>query len=181
MSSSLLQQLGKFSGMDAKELPIMEWAPSVVGDMDILIDSTGQWYHEGTAFTRDDLMRLFSRILRIDNGDYYLVTPAEKMRIKVEDAPFIVPLMEIEGEGVDQIIRLITNVGDDVIVGADHPLRFVVSVEGDVRPYVMVRNGLEAMIGRNVFYSMVDLLCEKNIDGIATQGLWSSGIFFKVM
>jgi hypothetical protein len=181
MSSRLLQQLGKFSGMDAKELPIMEWAPSVVGDMDILIDRAGQWHHEGTAFTRDDLMRLFSRILRIDDGDYYLVTPAEKMRIKVEDAPFIVPLMEVEGEGEDQVIRLITNVGDDVVVSAEHPLRFVVSAEGDVRPYVMVRNGLEAMIGRNVFYSMVDLLREKDIEGVTAQGLWSSGAFFKVM
>ena len=86
MKLDLVQQLGKFDGMDGKPLPVREWSPSVTGEIDIKIDSTGRWFHEGDAFTRDDLMKLFSRILRLDDdGKYYLVTPAEKMKIVVED------------------------------------------------------------------------------------------------
>lgn len=182
MKLDLVQQLGKFDGMEGQPLPVHDWNPSVAGEIDIKIDATGRWFHEGDAFTRDDLMKLFSRILRLDeDGEYYLVTPAEKMKITVEDAPFVALLMEVEGTGEDQVLSFITNAAETVKAGKGFPLRFSVAEDGDVRPYVMIRDGLEALISRNVFYQLMDLLAEEEIEGKKVLGIWSSGVFYQVM
>src|SRR5215831_8942630 len=97
--------------------PVERWHPSHCGDIDIRIARDGTWFHMGTPIGRKELVRLFSTILRKDGEDYVLVTPAEKMRITVEDAPFQAVLMEVEGSGRDQVLTFTTNVGDETVAG----------------------------------------------------------------
>src|ERR1700761_9279071 len=95
--------------------PVEKWHPAHCGDIDIRIARDGTWFHEGTPVGRRELVRLFSTILRKDGDDYVLVTPGEKMRIVVEDAPFIAVLLEAEGIGKDQRLTFTTNVGDEAV------------------------------------------------------------------
>ncbi len=155
--------------------PVERWNPAHCGDIDIRIARDGTWFHQGSPIGRKELVRLFSTILRKDGADYVLVTPAEKMRIAVEDAPFLAVLLDVAGEGADRRLTFITNVGDETVAGAANPIR----VETDPAtlepaPYVHVRRGLEAKIARPVFYQLVDLAEER--DG--RLGVWSGGVFF---
>jgi hypothetical protein len=157
--------------------PVEKWNPAHCGDIDIRIARDGTWFHQGTPIGRKELVRLFSTILRKDGADYVLVTPAEKMRITVEDAPFLAVLMAVEGSGADQALRFTTNVGDETIAGAENPIR--VETDPDTEepaPYVHVRRGLEAKIARAVFYQLADLAVPK--DGFL--GVWSGGVFFPI-
>jgi hypothetical protein len=133
----------------------------------------------GTPIGRKELVRLFSTILRKDPDGYHLVTPAEKMRIRVEDAPFLAVLMDVEGKGRDQTLRFLTNVGDETIAGPGNPIR----VETDPAteqpaPYVHVRKGLEARIARSVFYQLADLAVPGEGAHAGKLGVWSEGVFF---
>src|ERR1700761_9769563 len=103
--------------------PVEKWNPAHCGDIDIRIARDGTWFHEGTPVGRRELVRLFSTILRKDGDDYVLVTPAEKMRIVVEDAPFLAVLLKVEGEGRDKRLIFTTNVGDETGAGPDNPTR----------------------------------------------------------
>jgi uncharacterized protein len=157
--------------------PVEKWNPAHCGDSAMRIARDGTWFHQGTPIGRKELVRLFSTILRKDGADYVLVTPAEKMRIAVEDAPFLAVLMDVEGEGRKQILSFTTNVGDETVAGPDNPIR----VETDPAteqpaPYVHVRRGLEAKIARSVFYRLVDLAV---VDG-DRLGVWSGGVFFPI-
>jgi len=157
--------------------PVEKWNPSHCGDIDIRIARDGTWFHQGTPIGRKELVRLFSTILRKDADDYVLVTPAEKMRIQVEDAPFLAVLMEVSGKGREQSLSFTTNVGDVTVAGPDNPIR----VETDPTtyepaPYVHVRAGLEAKIARAVFYQLADLAVR---DG-DVLGVWSGGLFFAI-
>jgi len=124
------------------------------------------------------LVRLFSTILRHDeDGEHYLVTPVEKIRIEVEDAPFIATLMTVTGEGRAQILRFETNVGDFTEAGPDHPMRFEINAEtGEPSPYVHVRARLEGLIARPVFYDLVELAEVHE----GQFGVWSHGVFFAI-
>src|ERR1700677_1717044 len=138
--------------------PVERWNPSHCGDIDIRIARDGTWYHQGTPFARRELVRLFSTILRKDPDGFHLVTPGEKMRIRVEDAPFLAVLLRAEGEGETQRLIFTTNVGDETIAGPDNPIRVETNPEtGEPAPYVHVRRGLEARISRNVFYQLADI------------------------
>ena len=142
------------------------------------IDRNGTWYYRGSPIGRMALVRLFSTVLRRDtDGVFWLTTPVENGRIEVEDAPFIGVELMAEGSGRDQILRFRTNVDDVVTLDAAHALRVVHDgVSGEPRPYIHVREGLEARIVRAVFYHLVDLgACDG--DG-GTFGVWSSGMFF---
>ena len=149
---------------------------TVCGEIDIRIDGTGQWHHEGSPIGRIELVRLFATILKKDaDGDYWLETPVEKMRIQVEDVPFIAVAMNIEGKGKEQSLSFEPNVGDSFKAGADKPIRVETNAETrEPSPYVTVRDNLEAKITRSVFYDMVDLGIKH--DGIF--GVWSDGVFF---
>ena len=70
---------------------------------------------------RESVVRLFATILRLDDDGYCLVTPAEKMKIRVEDVPFIIRLMDVEGEGERRRIHFSSNVGDHFTMGEEHP------------------------------------------------------------
>jgi hypothetical protein len=151
-----LASLQRESAAGRKLPPVEKWNPAHCGDIDIRIARDGTWFHEGTPVGRRELVRLFSTILRRDGDDYVLVTPAEKMRIVVEDAPFLAVLLRVEGEGRDQRLIFTTNVGDETVASADNPIR--VEIDAATRepsPYVHVRRGLEAKISRPVFYQMV--------------------------
>ena len=150
------------------------------GDFGIRIARDGTWFYHGSPIGRKSLVRLFSTVLHRDsNGEYWLVTPAERGRIEVEDVPFIATALTATGRGRDQIITLETNVGDRVTVDADHPLRMGPDpAVGAPAPYVLVRDGLEARLGRAVYYDLVDLGMEHRVGKDHLFGVWSSGTFF---
>ena len=159
--------------------PVERWNPTHCGDIDIRIARDGSWFHQGSPIGRKELVRLFSTILRKDSDGYHLVTPVEKMRIVVEDAPFVAVLLDREGEGRDQKLVFTTNVGDVVTAGTENPIRVETAPTTDEpRPYVHVRRGLEARIARNVFYQLADLAVRGEGAESALLGVWSAGRFF---
>jgi uncharacterized protein len=157
--------------------PVERWNPSHCGDIDIRIARDGSWFHLGRPIGRKELVRLFSTILRKDSDGYHLVTPAEKMRITVEDAPFLAVLLNVEGSGQRQRLTFITNVGDESVAGPHNAIR-VETYDGQPAPYVHVRAGLEARISRTVFYQLADLAVPGNGRHADVVGVWSEGVFF---
>jgi len=138
--------------------PVERWNPEFCGDLDMEIRRDGTWFYLGTPIGRMPLVRLFSTVLRKDaDGKTYLVTPVEKVGIRVVDAPFVAVEMNAGGAAADQVITFRTNVGDVVEAGPDHPLRFVDEDEtGGLKPYVLVRGRLEALVARPVMYELVE-------------------------
>src|SRR5258708_1345221 len=129
--------------------PVEKWHPAHCGEIDIRIARDGTWFHQGSPIGRKELVRLFSTILRKDPDGFVLVTPGEKMRIVVEDAPFVAVLLDVEGEGREQRLTFTTNVGDQTVAGAANPIRVETDAgSGEPAPYVHVRRGLEARIAR---------------------------------
>lgn len=161
--------------------PVHLWNPPFCGDLDMEIRRDGTWFHEGTPIGRKPLVRLFSTILKREGDRYFLVTPVEKVGIRVEDAPFVAVDFDVEGTGEGQVIRFRTNVGDDVEAGPDHAIRVVRDRGGEPSPYVHVRAGLDALIDRKSFYRLVDLGEAGKVDGKDWFGVWSSGAFFPII
>jgi len=163
--------------------PVERWNPEFCGDLDMEIKADGTWFYMGTPIGRKQLVRLFSTVLRKDeDGKTFLVTPVEKVGIRVEDAHFIAVEMDVSGEGETQALTFRTNVGDVVTADAEHPLRFVVEREsGGLKPYVLVRGRLEALIARSVMYDLVALGEEIEIDGVPTFAVRSGGVVFPIM
>ncbi|MFZ5668667.1 MAG: DUF1285 domain-containing protein [Pseudomonadota bacterium] len=154
--------------------PVHLWNPAHCGEIDIRIRKDGVWFHEGTPIGREALVRLFSTVLRLDPDGFHLVTPVEKMRIVVEDAPFVAVRVDRE----DGALRFLTNVGDSVEAGPDNAIRVETDPRtGEPRPYLHVRRGLEALIARPVFYELVELAEERETPrgpalGVASNGAW---------
>lgn len=162
--------------------PVERWNPAFCGDLDIRIARDGTWFYMGSPIGRKPLVKLFSSVLRKDvDGRTYLVTPVEKIGITVDDAPFLAVEMAVDGQGRDQIISFRTHVDDVVTVDADHPFRFVIDTEtGGLKPYVLVRGNLEALVTRAVFHDLVELgVDEEGAEG-RRFGVWSSGVFFEM-
>ncbi len=174
LNSLSLDEIAALAG-DAKLPPVDTWHPEREGSIDIRIARDGTWWHEGDRIEREALVRLFSTILRREeDGSYVLVTPAEKLAIEVEDAPFVAVELKSEGDGEDRILAFRLNTGDLIVANKDNPLILRDSKDGPL-PYLHVRGGLEALIGRSVYYELADLaLEEKN----TPLGLWSSGVWF---
>jgi hypothetical protein len=151
------------------------------GEFDIRIARDGTWFYHGSPIGRKPLVKLFATVLRRQpNGEFWLITPAEKGRIRVEDAPFVAVELTVSGSGHDQELSFRTNLDEIVIAGADHPIRVVTArASKEPRPYIEVRNGLEALINRSVFYQLVDLGVEDSVAGGPQDfGVWSRGRFF---
>ena len=149
--------------------PVHLWNPAHSGEIDIVIRRDGSWVHEGGVIQREALVRLFSTVLRKDPDGIYLVTPVEKLRITVEDAPFIATRVDREGAA----LAFQTNVGDAVEAGPDNAIRVEVGEDGEPRPYLHVRRGLEALISRPVFYELVEMAQERGGDlGVESNGAW---------
>lgn len=179
-----LLSVAESEGKKARGLPPVHlWNPDFCGDIDMRIARDGTWHYMGTPIGRERLVRLFSTILRHDeDGKYYLVTPVEKVGIKVEDAPFLAVAMSVEGVGRDQRLTFTTSVGDSAAAGPEHPIRFVIDEEtGEPAPYVHIRARLEALIARAVFYDLAELGTEEEHDGGRWFGVWSGGVFFPFM
>jgi uncharacterized protein len=139
----------------------------------------GTWYYRGSPINRQSLVKLFASVLRReDDGSYWLVTPAERGRVTVEDAPFIAVAVEAEGEGSDRRLIFRTNLDDIVTAGPEHPLRVETAEDGTPAPYVLVRPGLEALLARPVFYELADLGHDEAIGGKTRFGVWSDSVFF---
>lgn len=137
------------------------------GDIDMRIARDGTWYYQGSPIGRRAMVKLFATVLRRDaDGDFWLETPVEKCRIQVEDAPFIAVEMTVTGTGGEQRLEFRTNVDEIVIAGPEHPIRVDTdSATGEPSPYIMIRDGLEALIARAVFYDLVELAEERRVDG----------------
>ena len=154
--------------------------PILCGDLDMRIDREGVWHYQGSPIGRKPLVRLFSTVLRREaDGSFWLVTPAERGRIAVDDAPFIAVAVDAEGAARSQRLRFRTNVDDEIVADKAHPIRVVHDpVTEEPRPYVLVRDGLEARIARSVYYELVALGGCECVGGQSHFGIWSAGMFF---
>ncbi|WP_439624453.1 DUF1285 domain-containing protein [Shinella sp.] len=163
--------------------PVERWNPPFCVDIDMEIRADGTWFYMGTPIGRAPLVRLFSTVLRKDeDGKTYLVTPVERVGIRVVDAPFLAVEMNAAGEGEAQTLTFRTNVGDVVEAGAEHALRFVIAGENnELKPYLLIRGRLEALVSRAVMYELVDLGETIEIDGVEMFALRSGGVVFPVM
>ena len=179
----LMRYAAALEGKAGKSLPPVHlWNPDYCGELDLVIKRDGTWVYEGGPIGRAPLVRLFSTVLKREDGRYFLVTPVEKLGLQVEDVPFIAVLMRVEGDENDPRVRRLvftTNVGDEVAAGREHALVFRRDDEtGESAPYIHVRAGLEARVARAVYYDLVALGETHHIDGEEFFGVWSDGAFF---
>lgn len=154
--------------------------PRLCGDLDMRIGRDGTWFYHGSPIGRNRLVKLFARVLRRDSeGVYWLETPAEKGRIEVDDAPFVAVELTVSGVGEGQGLRFRTNLDDVLTADADHPIHVTFDQEtGEPSPYIHVRDGLDALIARPVYYELVALGEEETVAGERLYGVWSQGHFF---
>jgi hypothetical protein len=166
----------RFSG----PLPVLSWNPPFRGDIDMKIARDGAWFYQGSLIERPALVRFFSRLLRKDGERYVLVTPVECAGIQVEDVPFIASGLEvIEGASV-QTLKFHTNVGDEVILDAAHPLRFETGAADGITPYLLVRDGLWARLTRALTLELIGCGSTQERDGQSMFGIASAGAFFAI-
>lgn len=159
--------------------PVSEWNPKLSGDIDINIDKFGVWSHEGVNFTRKEIPHLFSRILCREGDEYFLKTPVEKWRIRVEEVPFTLVHLQINAESTEQQLCFFTEAGDGVVLDQQHPLRVEVDrATQEPSPYLSVRGGMEGKLTRSVFYQLVEMA---EIDEITqTLYVYSAGCRFDI-
>lgn len=165
---------------ERRPAPVESWNPPYCGDIGLKILRDGTWLYQDSPIGRPALVKLFAGVLRKDgDGKTYLVTPAEKVDVEVEDAPFLAVEMEVQGGGSEQRLIFRTNVDDVVACGAEHPLRFVEQQPGGgLKPYVHVRGRLEALLTRALLHDLVALAVEEVREGKRAVGIWSGGVFF---
>lgn len=178
-AADLLAQIPKAEGKGLP--PVHLWHPAFCGDIDMRIARDGTWYYMGTPIGRKPMVKLFSSIIRRDGDKYVLVTPVEMVGIQVDDAPFVAVSLQLEGQGEQQLLRFTSNVEEEIVAGAEHPIRVAIDPHSaEPAPYVHVRSNLEALIHRNVFYQLVELAVTREIDGQNWLGVWSGGVFFPI-
>jgi hypothetical protein len=158
--------------------PVHLWNPPFCGDLDMRIATDGTWFYQGTPIGRPALVRLFSTILKREDGKHFLVTPVEKVGIRVDDAPFLAVEMQKQDDEGGRLLRFRTNVDDWVDCDAAHGLRFEAAADGGLTPYLHVRADLWAKVTRALYYDLVDMGEERVVDGRAMFGVASAGEFF---
>ncbi|QTL03380.1 DUF1285 domain-containing protein [Aquabacter sp. L1I39] len=162
--------------------PVEKWDPPDCGDMDMRIAADGTWFYAGTPIGRPALVRLFASVLTREGARFVLKTPAEKIGLAVEDAPFLAVDVAREEMEEGPVLVFRTNLDDIVRCGPGHDLRFAVgAAAGDVRPYVHVRRGLEARLTRSVFIELADMGEVREVEGVAMFGVASGGRFYPMM
>ncbi|CDZ25290.1 DUF1285 domain-containing protein [Neorhizobium galegae] len=182
--AALISRASEQTGDGKRGLPpVDKWNPPFCGDIDMEIRADGTWFYMGTPIGRAPLVRLFSTVLRRDeDGRTYLVTPVEKVGIRVVDAPFLAVEMQVTQREGRQVLTFRTNVGDVVEAGAEHPLRFEIAGENrELKPYLTVRGRLEALVSRAVMYDLVELGEAIVIDGVPMFSVCSGTEVFPVM
>jgi uncharacterized protein len=166
------------TGRLRRQGPAPSWNPPDCGDIDIRIAADGTWFYCGSPIGRAPLVQLFASIMRKEGDRYVLVTPVEKVGVRVEDAPFLAVEMQTMHETCQTRLTFRTNVEDVVTVGAEHPLRFERGASDGLKPYVKVRGDLWALVKRALFYDLVELGETEKVESEDWFGVRSSGLFF---
>lgn len=175
MDISALQQQLSESGGEASLPPVEKWNPPFCGDMNLVIKRNGQWWHEGTPFTRAPLIKLFASVIKKEEDSYFLVTPVEKIGIQVEDVPFVA----IDEQFEQGVLYLTTNCGDKIAVGESHPIELRM-FQGSPVPYCLVRRNLWARVHQNVLYRWADNAQNVEENGKQTLYLQSGDYRFSI-
>lgn len=179
--SELTQILHDIEQAEFSNLERKDWQPRHNGEIDIRIASDGAWYHEGRAFQRASLTKLFASVLRKEGDQYFLLTPAEKLSIHVEDAPFVASMLEVFDENGQQALVFTTNLGDKIVADKQHPIRVDVDGRnGEPRPYIHFHDGLEALISRTAFFDLANLAVTIERDGRSYLTISSMGTEFEL-
>ncbi|BDX02436.1 hypothetical protein MACH16_11840 [Marinomonas pontica] len=160
--------------------PVHTWTPPFCGDMDLVIKANGEWIHEGGKIKRPAMVTMFSRILWFEKGEYFLVTPVEKVRIQVEDAPFLVVGWQWVDSELGKAIEFVTHTDDRLVLGVGCDL-WMAFFQNEERPYVSMRYGLKALVGRNVFYDLAEYLEPVKTSEGEGIGLISAGKSYLLM
>ena len=177
-----IETIYDFSKRKKKGIPPVEkWNPPFCGDIDMHILRNGKWTYMGSEIKRPAMIKLFSNIIRLDDdGHYYLVTPVEKVRIKVDDAPFVaVSMNKIKVEGVN-CLSFTTNVQDEVTLSKENPIEIVISDNDEPSPYITIRNNLKALISRSVYYDLINMAEEEIIEDKKFLVIKSNNTLFKL-
>jgi uncharacterized protein len=173
---------GALSGVAAKSKgppPVERWNPPFCGDIDMRIAGDGTWFYLKTPIGRQPLVKLFASVLKREAGKYFLVTPVEKVGIQVDDAPFMAVELNVEESAAGRVLSFRTNVDDWVQCGPEHALRFEPQTEtGGLKPYLHVRRDLWAKVTRALFFDLVELGEEREVEGRVMFGVTSRGVFF---
>ena len=177
-----IETIYDFSKRKKKGIPPVEkWNPPFCGDIDMHILRNGKWTYMGSEIKRPAMIKLFSNIIRLDDdGHYYLVTPVEKVRIKVDDVPFVaVSMNKIEDEGVSYL-SFTTNVQDEIILSKENPIEIVINDNEEPSPYITIRKNLKALISRSVYYDLINMAEEEIIDDKKFLVIKSNNTLFKL-
>jgi|TARA_B100000929_G_scaffold286555_1_gene271891 hypothetical protein len=161
-----IETIYDFSKRKKKGIPPVEkWNPPFCGDIDMHILRNGKWTYMGSEIKRPAMIKLFSNIIRLDeDGHYYLVTPVEKVRIKVDDVPFVaVSMNKTTEKGIDSL-SFVTNVQDEVVLSKENPIEIVINDNDEPSPYITIRRNLKALISRAVYYDLINMAEEEIID-----------------
>jgi len=155
--------------------PVHQWHPAETREIDMRIARNGDWFYNGSIIPRKRMVKLFSTVLRVDDdGHTYLVTPHERLRIQVDDAPFTAILLQKKGVGKKAGLVFTTNIGDEVLCGKSNPITVEYKKpNGEPSPYVHVRDNLRALLSRSVFIELAELA--ESLDGVL--GVYSDGHF----
>lgn len=156
-----------------------EWNPAYSGDSEMRIARDGRWFHQGRLIARPALVQLFSRLLRREGDQYFLVTPVEKLSIAVDDAPFLSINIEVQGEGKGQLVYVTTNLEDTVVIGPENPLEVITDPQTqEPSPYVSIAGNLAVLVQRSDFYQLVEYAEQAVVDEQPVMGIWSSNTFY---
>jgi uncharacterized protein len=181
VDSTLIQKVSSGNSLAGEPEIGVRRAPIDCGDLEMRVARDGTWFYRGSPIVRLPLVKLFASVLRREaDGHYWLVTPAERGKIEVEDVPFLAVALTAEGHGREQRLIFRTNLDDIVTAGADNPLRIETTAKGEPAPYILVRDDLEARIARPVFYELVELGGEERSGNTTQFGVWSKGMFFRL-
>ena len=178
--ASILQQITKFE--NEKLPPVHLWDPPLCENVEMKIDREGRWYFMNSPIGRERMVKLFSKVLRFDeDGEYYLVTPVEKIRIVVDERPFVIVDYHITKKNKKQVITFETNTGDMFLLDKKHPINVEVNKKtGEPKPYVLVRSNLEGLISRNIYYKLIEISEHKKTSEGEVFILKSSNQSFKI-
>ena len=162
---SILKQISKYK--DESLPPVHLWNPPLCENVEMRIDREGRWFFMNSPIGRERMVKLFSKVLRLDeDGEYYLVTPVEKIRVEVEERPFLIIDYQLIKKGKEQLISFETNTSDIFLLDKDHPITVSVNPKtGEPKPYVLVRSNLEGIISRNIYYKLIELAETKKVEG----------------
>jgi uncharacterized protein len=159
--------------------PVERWNPPFCGDIDMRIGTDGTWFYQKTPIGRPALVKLFASVLKREGDKYFLVTPVEKVGIVVDDVPFLAVEMNVSGGKTGRVLQFRTNVDDWISAGPGHALRFEPQPKtGGLKPYLHVRRDLWAKVTRALFYDLVGMGEERDVDGKTMFGVLSQGEFF---